>query len=147
LLKILTKHYPFFSWDLEKLKYPQKKSNQWWLYKLIKDLVPPNIEVFEDVTPKVINFSDSAECTRMILDVYVPSFQLAFEYQGAHHYRQHNFFGCAASYQKRDKAKQKACELLGITLLEVPYWWKRDKESVIAMLKRFRPDVIEAIQD
>jgi len=26
--------------------------------------------------------------------------------------------------------------------LEVPYWWQRDKESVVAIIHRARPDIV-----
>jgi len=51
-------------------------------------------------------------------------------------------FGSVKSRQERDKQKRVACIYLNITYLEVPYWWQCDKESVIAMIHRVRPDIV-----
>jgi hypothetical protein len=60
----------------------------------------------------------------MELDVYLPSLSLAFEYQGIQHYEDKFYFGTASrEYSQRDKEKRAACKEIGITLIEVPYWW------------------------
>jgi len=67
---------------------------------------------------------------------------LAFEYQGQQHYQDTAMFGQVLVYKNRDQEKHQACKSTGITLLEVPYWWKRDKESVLEIIKKYRPDAL-----
>lgn len=72
------------------------------------------------------------------LDVYVPSYRLAFEYQGMYsslvfihwnegiqHFRiVYNQDNKELQDQlSRDQEKRILCEKAGITLIEVPYWW------------------------
>jgi hypothetical protein len=44
--------------------------------------------------------------------------------------------------QLRDKEKKLACQLLGITLIEVPYWWDASKGQIEAMVHAVRPDIV-----
>jgi len=78
----------------------------------------------------------------LLLDIYVPSLKLAFEYQGYQHYHDLNLFGFASTNRMRDVEKSNACSYLGITLIEIPYWWRRDKASIGAILHQNRPDII-----
>lgn len=68
------------------------------------------------------------------LDIWIPKYKLAFEYNGIlmfmywdslagpHHYRV--FFNAEISQQiARDNERRNMCKQLGITLIEVPYWW------------------------
>lgn len=60
------------------------------------------------------------------LDVYVEELKLALEYHGAQHYT--SFFTQSMENQsKRDKNRRELCEQLGITLIEIPYWWDRSE--------------------
>jgi len=78
----------------------------------------------------------------MVIDVYVPSLKLAFEYQGIHHFHGHSLFGDTESHKRRDNDKRQECNSLGITLIEVPYWWQRDKDSILKVLHEVRPDIV-----
>jgi len=69
---------------------------------------------------------------------------LAFEYQGYHHFQSQNAFGDLGLIQNRDEEKRRACKSQGITLVEVPYWWQSgDVESLRAMLYQQRPDIFQ----
>jgi len=78
----------------------------------------------------------------MIFDIYIPSLNIIVEYHGFQHYFDHYLFGGAKSHKDRDKERSKSCTSHGISYIEVPYWWKRDKESIVAVLHSLRPDVI-----
>ena len=94
---------------------------------------------------------------KMELDVYIEDLKLAFEYQGEQHYKPiyctgRNF----EQQQRRDAEKHKACkQVLGITwqrlilqnnitLIEVPYWWDRDSDSLAATIHEVRSELISA---
>ncbi len=59
--------------------------------------------------------------------VYVPSLSLGLEYQGYQHYKTHHLFGNAKELQARDQEKRNMCKRVGITLIDVPYWWDEKK--------------------
>jgi len=95
--------------------------------------------VLEDCIQPTMLFSGSD--MPMSFDIYVPVLHLALEYQGMQHYHHHNIFGTTMFRQQRDEEKRKACKNAGITLLEVPYWWQHDKESIVAAIFKLRPEV------
>ena len=45
-------------------------------------------------------------------------------------------------YADRDEEKKRACAKAEITLIEVPYWWDRTKESLAATIHKARSDLI-----
>jgi hypothetical protein len=59
----------------------------------------------------------------MELDIYIPSLSLALEFNGSQHYLESQLFGSLDIQRSRDVDKRIMCNLLGITLLEIPYWW------------------------
>jgi hypothetical protein len=78
----------------------------------------------------------------MQLDIYLPKENLALEYQGQHHYSEINHFGSQWRFAERDLQKKKACENVGITLIEIPYWWNFKKESLLATIHSKRPELV-----
>eukprot|EP01121_Diplochlamys_sp_Union-15-3_P015497 TRINITY_DN5137_c0_g1_i1.p1 TRINITY_DN5137_c0_g1~~TRINITY_DN5137_c0_g1_i1.p1 ORF type:complete len:359 (-),score=52.32 TRINITY_DN5137_c0_g1_i1:168-1244(-) len=140
LYNILKEAYPQHNWDKEKLKYAgKKKSNQWWLFKTIKEIFPDSI-VLEDYQTNEVEIGGTGSLVQF--DVYVPEHKLALEYQGYHHYHDHYMYGPAKEYKRRDSHKKESCKRVGITLVAVPYWWELDKESVIACIHQQRPELV-----
>jgi hypothetical protein len=76
----------------------------------------------------------------MELDIYIPCFQLAFEYQGGHHYNA-RVTANLSQQQRRDTEKKTACRNLGITLIEVPYWWTSSPHILSSTISKLRPDI------
>lgn len=79
----------------------------------------------------------------MELDIYIPAFNLAFEYQGKQHYGQEFLHVSSKNIFKKDEEKRIACQNEGITLIAIPFWWNQKKESLIATIKKYRPELIE----
>jgi hypothetical protein len=82
----------------------------------------------------------------MQLDVYVPFYGVAFEYQGEYHYHTHFKTGNNVRVKTRDLEKDRACKDYGITLIHIPYWWKKDRESLVEIIHATRPDLVESIK-
>lgn len=59
----------------------------------------------------------------MEFDVFIPSQNLAFEYQGEIHYEDSLHYGETKYRQHVDQQKRSICEKAGIKLVTVPYWW------------------------
>jgi len=138
LIKLLQGVYPNHNWQAEKFSCRQKKSSQWWLYKALREIFPPNTIIIEEFKLQL----SLAPGNSMIFDVYIPSLNLIFEYQGYQHYYANCMFGNIKSQQEQDQKKRLACNYLDITYLEVPYWWQYDKESIIAIIYQKRPDIV-----
>ncbi len=79
---------------------------------------------------------------KMELDVYLPTERLAFEYQGEQHYCDIYSLGNLWIQQQKDKEKKAACEMQGIILLEIPFWWDFKKSSLVATLHARIPKLV-----
>jgi hypothetical protein len=82
----------------------------------------------------------------MELDIFVPSLLLAFEYNGEQHYNYHYIFGSPEDRMRKDEEKKKLCKQLGITLVEVPYWWDCSKFSLAATICKVKPTLLSAMR-
>ena len=70
------------------------------------------------------------------LDIYIPSLQIAFEYQGMQHEKQIHR-GDLRRQIERDKEKKELCKQYGITLICVPYRWSGLIEDLVATIYHF----------
>jgi hypothetical protein len=58
-------------------------------------------------------------------DFFIPTQNIAIEYQGKQHYEPIEIFGGEQAFklqQKKDDIKRKYCSKSQINLLEIPYW-------------------------
>jgi hypothetical protein len=139
---ILKNAYPSFNWDLDKLtnrKWPIKAAQR-NLAIVLSDLFADK-EILEDYRHENMCFKSGSP---MYLDIYVPEYFLAFEYQGEQHYRDVYHLGSQYVYAQRDMEKREACKLEGITLIDVPFWWDGQKSSLEATIHMARPDVVRS---
>ena len=89
-------------------------------------------DILEDyMNPKVTTPNSNRP---MQLDVFIPSKNLAFEYQGQQHFEDVGIFGPSRVYQQRDDEKRALCAANNIKLIEVPYWWNRTREGLQDMM-------------
>lgn len=58
----------------------------------------------------------------MEFDVFVSQYQLAFEYQGAHHYSKDKVFISTEKQLTRDQMKRDECSKAGITLVRKQHY-------------------------
>jgi hypothetical protein len=67
---------------------------------------------------------------------------LAFEYQGETHYFDVGIYGPPERRKQIDQHKKQLSKDHGITLIEVPFWWNRKSPSLLALINKYRPDLI-----
>lgn len=90
----------------------------------IKEIFPSH-EIIYRHRPKWLN--------RMELDVFIPSLNLGFEYQGLQHFQPIDFFGGEQTFieqVKRDKLKKELCLENEVLLIEVFYDEELSKELI-----------------
>lgn len=93
----------------------------------------------ENYKPDNLRFSSGRPIE---LDVYFPSLHLAFEYQGKQHYKNIYSLGDQKMISERDVEKKKLCANEGISLIDVPYWWDGNIDTLAASIHKYRPDLI-----
>jgi len=82
----------------------------------------------------------------MELDGFNESLNIAFEYQGEHHYS-YIFPGqdSPEKIQDRDTKKVQICKACGIDLIQIPYKFKGDRSYIISRLKELEREDINAL--
>ena len=78
----------------------------------LSQLLPSGTEVLEDFLLPQLNLR---------FDIWVPSRNLAVEYQGEQHFRDVSYVGAKSRSQTWDHAKAAACQKAGIALVEIPF--------------------------
>ena len=74
---------------------------------------------------------------RQSLDIYIPSINTAFEYQGVQHFLPVGFFGgdeALLQRQELDRLKREKCENSGVRLIEWPYTLDPTEKNLRSML-------------
>lgn len=134
--------YPKQNWDFLDGNRSTWLKSQNFLSDMVADILKLNSsDIKFNYKHPTLQFSQS---TRTIeLDIYIPSLSLAFEYQGEHHYHFHYLYGDPQVHQRRDQEKKRLCQSVGITLIEIPYWWNKEKQSLMATIQKFKPDLIK----
>jgi len=143
LPKLLPKYFPDYDWDVKLLTKTIKKTAQHTLHDLLLQLFPNTLLLSDYHHPDLLYTSTQR---RMELDIYLPSLSLAFEYQGQQHFHTNSFFGDVTPKIVKDKEKMQKCKKLGITLVEVPYWWGESREEIVDMIGRVRGDLVGMIR-
>jgi hypothetical protein len=113
---------------------PQEK-----LIQSLKTLLPKDTEIRTSYRHPNLKFSNTN--VTMELDIYVPSLNLALEYQGEQHYINHYLWRSIDIQREKDIMKRRACKMADITLIEIPFWWDRSVASLKATLNQYFPHV------
>lgn len=119
--------------------YPSKLHQ--FLFKVLQDIFPNKSDLHMNYTHDTLRFPGSDKL--ITYDIFIPSLSLAFECQGEQHYRASTIYTDIDGVSKRDGDKIKLSESAEITLIRIPYWWDHSKESLIATIHKYRPDVIK----
>eukprot|EP00026_Physarum_polycephalum_P001040 Phypoly_transcript_01041.p1 GENE.Phypoly_transcript_01041~~Phypoly_transcript_01041.p1 ORF type:complete len:1163 (+),score=140.56 Phypoly_transcript_01041:229-3717(+) len=93
---------------------------------------------------KEANFVDPDTGHYFELDVWIPDFNLSFEFQDAYHYTSTWYSHIPLeTLRQKDIRKQKTVENGGVTLITVPCWWDGNEESLIASIRTRRPELLQ----
>lgn len=62
---------------------------------------------------------------------------------GGHHYEEKGSTHSqgVVYQQQKDLEKKVGCEKLGITLVQIPFWWDGSEEAVVSTILKHRPDL------
>jgi hypothetical protein len=124
----VTTNFP--EYDLDITKFKKLRKGQAILYKTLQRIFPNEELLWEYKHPEI----RSALGRKLELDIFIPNMNLAFEYQGQQHYKDHKYFkDNDKRIQENDILKKSRCKELGISLYEIPFDWNR-KESYIRNL-------------
>lgn len=105
--------------------------SEYKLYTLVKYLFPDAIYQYSAVWLE-----------HQILDIYIPSFKVAIEYQGEQHYVPSDYFGGEERYQiqrKLDKEKRDRCNANCVTLVEWHHSRPINMNQIIEFLCSYIP--------
>ena len=88
----------------------------------------------------IAEYSICIDDTRYRFDFYLPKYNLFIEYDGEQHYHPVGYFKndeernilSLQRTQARDKIKNKYCEDNNINLLRIPFWEKKNIETIIS---------------
>jgi hypothetical protein len=137
LIALLSKLNPSYNWKPRSALHtiPSKKGQR-ILFKNIESLFPL-ATIHLDYKHPELSFKSGVQ---MELDIFLPTQNIAFEYQGEQHYERHWLYGEPTEQQQKDKEKLEQCNAIGITVVEVPYWWdSQSVESLVATIRQKRP--------
>ena len=93
--------------------------------------------ILESLTQKKFYSTRSALGNGWELDGFCRELNLAFEYQGIHHYKRVKKWYTEDEFEKlqqRDKDKSELCEQKGINKLNIPYYKAADNKSLIQFI-------------
>ena len=121
--------YPDYNWNKFLLSKRDKRSAQRWLFLQVQELFP-GLEIIEDY---ILHISRESKIS-VELDVFIPKYNLALEYQGEHHFRDIPAFGNIEMYTARDREKIELCTQADIKIIHIPFWWDEELESLKKMI-------------
>jgi len=137
---ILNHYFPNTMRRVQQLKLSNLLSKEhFYLYSTVRSLFV-EMEVIANHNHSNLLYSQSAK--NIELDLFLPQLNLALEYQGPQHYHWHFIYGNPQEQQRRDQERREKCDRYGISLVEIPFWWKGNRSILIAMIRRSRPDLL-----
>lgn len=109
---------------------------QLFLNRSLKSLFPHETDIEFNYTLQLVPYSRSESF--MQADAWIPHLGLIFEYQGRQHYLP-NYFNDYKVQITKDKEKKKICQEVGLTLIQIPFWWDYTVPSLAATVKKVKP--------
>jgi len=136
-----TERIPNFS-----LRSPEKTTSngskpQVALYNFVHRIFPDGIDIEMNCRHPRLLYARSK--LPMELDIFVAAYDLVIEYHGEQHFTWNFKFGSPEALRARDEEKRQICERMGLTLLEIPYWWNQRENTFWEETHSHRPDIFE----
>ena len=121
--------YPLERWSKSKFSNRTKKVRQRLLYCMICNYFSSSLVIESYYHPQLLFINDM---TKMELDIFIPSLNIAFEYQGEHHYDDLPAMSSYLEHQiHRDQMKAQLSNQLQIKIVSIPYWWDQSLNSML----------------
>lgn len=127
--RLLRRYYSDEKWSKSAFTCRNKKSKQRILFISAQRLYPTHF-AFENYKHPYFNIDRSSfHCLE--LDIFLPTLNIAFEYQGRQHFDdipQH--FNFSPAYLLSDSLKITLSNTYNIRLIHIPYWWDLSVDSL-----------------
>jgi len=156
LIRLLRDTFPDHNWPTT-AKGAQTTKMELMLFKIVQRLYPsPNGPYFFLQASPIHCFESDSFCLDAVkslwssqvrsfdsqrlleFDVFVKSCNMAIEFQGNYHFFDILTLGEHELFATRDLEKAVTCAFQNVSLLEVPYWWDMDKESLVSTIHSLR---------
>ena len=123
--------FPNEKWEKKLFQIRSRKSTQRLLFAYLY-YIYPTTEILESYRhPHLYTVNNNI----FELDVFIPSVNLGFEYQGEQHYDDiPSAFSQLELYQSRDREKEELSEKQQIKLITIPYWWDKSQSSLFSSI-------------
>jgi hypothetical protein len=134
VIKMALHFFPEYDWDFSLFSIGLK--NQRRLFESVCDVFGKDQVRWNYKHPELL-FENGR---RMELDIFIPSRNLAIEYQGEQHYEVMPHWGGGeelSRIQDRDQQKRDACKGFGIELIEISYNSKMKVEELRGLLNQY----------
>jgi len=128
--------YPNHKFNLEHFLTKFKKSSQ---RQLLLNLSKYGVD--RDMIEGMYLRKNGIVSSSFELDIFVPHYSLAFEYQGMQHFTERVCMGGIEMWANRDDVKRVECLREGISLFQVPFW--SEFKQVEMHISIDRPDLRE----
>ena len=136
LIKYLSIVHKDQSWSQYYFRYRDKRTKQRFLYISLRSIYP-NYLLLENYRHSYL----TSQTTDYLLelDIYIPSLNIAFEYQGQQHFDEiPKAFAPFLLYSSRDEEKIRLCNERNISIIYVPYWWDKTTDSLISVINNYQ---------
>ena len=132
LYQILMKFHPKEKWDKRAFSVRSKKATQRLLYISLNSLFP-SLLLYEEYIHPLLHYSASNMFP--IFDIFIPSLNFAFEYDGEQHFDDlPQGFSPVEIYKDKEMEKGELSKSLSILIIQIPYWWDRTEQSLLDSL-------------
>ena len=130
VFKALKLIYPLEKWQKNLFILRAKKTNQRFLFLATRQLYPSQFLLENYRHPQII------VCASLEFDIFIPSLNIALEYQGECHYDDISMSGYSTSILNlmRDQRKEILALENSIHLILVPFWWDQSLPSLLSSI-------------
>ena len=130
VFKALKLIFPDEKWHKELFLLRTKKSNQRLLFVYIQQLYSSLVILENYFHPILLHKNHCLE-----YDIYIPSLNLAMEYQGEQHYDDiPAAFGQFELHHERDQLKELLSNKNNVNFITIPYWWDHSISSLLSTI-------------